>query len=182
MSTKQHPQTKAKKARQMQFKIEQLALKLNPFAHDVALTFLADCGITDWVEDTVHARGFVAGHQAENTAKLRFNYEAFNGKELEVLQYEAGANWLSGFEAAIVSHIGMHCGEHDLPAWFALMAKYNIEVIQEVFTDSHSNPAIKDERRYHYVIFNTRGLIGTDMKFIVRRKFTPAPAEGESLQ
>jgi hypothetical protein len=174
---RQHTQQPKKKQRQLSFKIEQLALKLNPFCHDLALQFLADCGITDWVEDTVHARGFVAGSAAFNVAKLRFNYDAFAGKELEVLQYEAGNNWLAGFDAAIVSHIGMHCGEHDLPHWFALMAKYNIEVIQEVFTEAHTNEAIKDSRRYHYVIFNTRGLIGTDMKFIVRRKFTPGPQE-----
>lgn len=151
------------------FKIEQLALKLNPYAHDEALKFLAECGIADWVEDTVHARGIVAGVTAENTAKLRFNYTALEGKELEVLQYEAGDNWLKDFDGAIVSHIGMHCQEFELQHWFALMARWGIAVIQEVFTDSHSNPAIKDERRYHYVIFNTRGLIGTDMKFIVRR-------------
>jgi hypothetical protein len=158
------------------FKIDQLALKLNPHAHDLALEFLADCGIKDWVEDTVHARGLVCAATAENTAKLRFNYDSFAGKELEVLQYIAGENWLQDFDGAIVSHIGMHCSEHDLQHWFALMGRYGIAVIQEVFTDSHTNPAIKDERRYHYVIFNTRGLIGTDMKFIVRKNLTGGEA------
>lgn len=153
------------------FKIEQLAFKLNPHCHALALQFLADCGITDWVEDTVHARGIVMGSQGENTANLRFNYSAFAGKELEVLEYTEGANWLQDFDGAIVSHIGMHVQEFALQHWFALMARYGIAVIQEVFTESHTNPAIKDERRYHYVIFNTRGLIGTDMKFIVRRDY-----------
>lgn len=156
------------------FRIEQLALKLNPYAHEAALAFLAECGISDWVEDEVTARGVVQGQPGENTATLRFHYNAFAGKELEILQYTEGNNWLQDFDGAIVSHIGMHCQEFELRHWFELMGRYEVPVAQEVFTQSHTNPTIKDARRYHYVIFETRGLIGVDMKFIVRKNIAGA--------
>lgn len=151
-----------------QFKIEQLALALNPKQRDVAMNFLSACGISNWTEDVVAATGTVFARSGANRAHLRFNYEAFDGKELELLEYVAGDNWLARLDAPIVSHIGMHCSEEDLKAWRKVMAEFNITLAQEVWTDSHTNPRIRNCRRYHYVIYETRGLIGVDMKFIVR--------------
>jgi hypothetical protein len=45
-----------------------------------------------------------------------------------------------------------------------------------VDTYLHTNPVIKDSRRYTYVIFNTRDILGVDLKFIVRRPVEGAPA------
>ena len=39
---------------------------------------------------------------------------------------------------------------------------------QEVFTESHTNPVIAGKRSYNYVIFDTREILGVDLKFIVR--------------
>lgn len=153
-----------------QFKIEQLALALDPKREDLALKFLARCGIKDWTNDMVKATGTVYATSGKNEAHLRFNYDAFSGKELELLKYEKGPNWLQhSAQLPAVSHIGMHCSEDDLADWRVVMAEFEIRLAQEVWTDSHSNPRIAGCRRYHYVIYNTRGLIGVDMKFIVRR-------------
>lgn len=159
-----------------QFKIGQLALALplNAEDHTLALKFLAACGIRGWVEDTVCAQGTVNGCNARNTAKLRFNYDTFLGNELELLNYTQGPSWLNELSLPTVSHIGMHCTEPELLKWRQLMADFRIEVAQEVWTESHTNPRIRDCRRYHYVIFSTRELIGVDMKFIVRSIIDPA--------
>jgi hypothetical protein len=70
------------------------------------------------------------------------------------------------------SHIGMHCTEAELESWRAFFASRNIAVAQEVFTKSHTNPVIAGKREYHYVIFDTYGILGIDVKFIVRRDLT----------
>lgn len=157
-----------------QFKIEQLALRLptSDGQRKIAMDFLARCGMSDWVLDSVEATGTVMGRASRNRATLQFNYSAFDGKELELLRYEKGTpNWLDSVDqgSALVSHIGMHCSEEDLAEWRRVMADFNITLAQEVWTDSHSNPRIRGCRRYHYVIYDTRELIGVDMKFIVRR-------------
>lgn len=154
----------------MQFKIEQVAIA--PTDPLLARELLADLGIGDWVEDTVNAEGRVHGGVGSNTANLAFNYDAIEGKELEVLEYIGGVNWLEDGEQYLpptVSHLGMHCTEEELAHFRRLLCDdWGFVVAQEVWTQSHSNPAIKDERRYHYVIFDTRSVLGTDLKFIVR--------------
>mgnify|MGYP000252294761 CR=1 FL=1 len=152
-----------------QFKIEQLALAITPAREAEAMKFLAACGIKDWTTDMVHATGVVRGQSCRNVASLKFNYGAFAGNELELLRYAEGENWLNRIDLPAVSHIGMHIEEEDLAAWRSVMADFGIPLAQEVWTDSHTNSRIANCRRYHYVIFGTRDLIGVDMKFIVRR-------------
>jgi hypothetical protein len=155
----------------MNFKIEQIAIA--PKNSKAAKALLAAIGLSAWIMDTVSARGTVKGNAGEiyNAAELSFNYDAApaDGKlEFEVLDYKVGPNWLQG-RAQSVSHLGMHCTEEELAEWRKVFAAHNVAVAQEVFTEAHSNPAIKDTRRYHYVIFDTRPLLGVDLKFIVRR-------------
>lgn len=158
----------------LKFKIEQLALCfVNDAAREQAERFLERCGLSGWVRDRVRATGTVEGVAGRNSAKLAFNYDAFDGKELELLQYDQGRNWMEDTldeqQGCAVSHIGMHCSEEELADWRGVMADFNVPLAQEVWTDSHTNPRIAGCRRYHYVIYSTRHLIGVDMKFIVRR-------------
>lgn len=165
-----------------QFKIEQVAL----FTQDSAAArdFLSKLGMSDWHHDTVVARGSVfTESDCENTAHLAFNYQAGNGSdagagkplELEILDYTEGENWMNvsqdcgetGFSGA-VSHLGMHVTEEELTQFDLVMQEFDIKIAQRVVTQSHTNPVIKDSRRYKYVIYDTRFLIGVDLKFIVR--------------
>jgi hypothetical protein len=160
----------------MQFKIEQVALW--PASSQVAKHFLMELGLTDWVSDQVAAKGEVYGVQdAENKATLSFNYQAApeSSLELEILDYNEGLNWMDasvnkGVVSSIgaVSHLGMHVTEDQLDEFDRIMDKYGVRIAQKVRTQSHTNPAIKDSRRYMYVIYDTRRLIGVDLKFIVR--------------
>jgi hypothetical protein len=46
-------------------------------------------------------------------------------------------------------------------------------VAQEVLTQSHTNPVISGKRWYNYVIFDTKDILGVDLKFIVRKEHAP---------
>lgn len=156
----------------LKFQVEQLALA--PVNSDVAREFLEAIGLTEWFEDHVTARGLVYGKGPEtNEANLSFNYQATPEErkplELEILDYTKGPNWVDvGPGRNTVSHLGMHVTAEELDDWRELMAERGIEVAQEVITHDHTNEAIKDSRRYNYVIFDTKHLIGVDLKFIVR--------------
>ena len=171
-----------------QFKIEQVALFTD--CSVTARNFLAEIGLSDWHHDTVVARGSVFTEKdCENTAHLAFNYQAGNGSdagagkplELEILDYTEGENWMTCSQEAnetgvygAVSHLGMHVTEEELTQFDLVMQKWEIKIAQRVVTQSHTNPVIKDSRRYKYVIYDTRYLIGVDLKFIVRLPYSSA--------
>jgi hypothetical protein len=154
------------------FKIEQVAIA--PPNKDRALRFLAEIGIDpkSWTFDHVIAEGEVFGTSAENEADLHFNYDLLSqAKEFEVLDYTAGNSWMAAHGPS-ASHLGMHVSAEELDQWRAKFASLNISVAQEVNTLSHSNPVIAGKRSYNYVIFNTRHILGIDLKFIVRKNLT----------
>lgn len=159
----------------MKFKIEQIAICLGTeSATSVAFYLLNDLGATEWSLDKVVAQGEVFGHPAGNVAKLAFNYDICSGKEFEVLQYIEGRNWVEhGDGPPRVSHFGMHVTAEELDQWRAFFEERNIAVAQEVFTESHTNEVIAGKRWYNYVIFDTVNILGTDLKFIVRRDHPP---------
>lgn len=149
----------------MQFKIEQVALA--PWNAKHAKELLQSMGAGDWAEDHVKATGTVLGRVALNEADLSFEYDLLDGKELEILDYTKGPSWLNGRGSA-VSHFGMHCTAAELDEWYRFFASRHIRVVQDVRTLSHTNPMIVGKRLYHYVIFDTRHILGVDLKFIVR--------------
>lgn len=150
----------------MKFKIQQVALC--PLRAPAAIKLLEKIGLVTWTTDTVLATGTVRGAEGTNVANLAFNYEAFDGNELELLDYVDGPNWVVNARPS-VSHLGMHCTEGELDAWKALFKAEGIPIAQEVFTSRHTNPyLVRNGRKYHYCIFDTRDILGTDLKFIVR--------------
>lgn len=173
-----------------QFKIEQIAISVPQ--RDGAVEFLQKIGLADWFYDRVYATGHVFDQRdVSNVANLAFNYQAGNGAdseagkplEFEVLEYTEGANWI-GYNITQgyahqnqVSHLGMHVTAEELLEWRALMSQEGVGIAQEVLTNKHENPAIRDKRFYNYVIFDTRAIIGVDLKFIVR---IDVPEQGDS--
>lgn len=173
------------------FQIQQIALVV--CNTDAAFKLLSDLGLTDWVRDTVVAEGKVFGLEGANVADLYFNYQSGNGTEyvdvdgekqsgakpleLEILDYTEGTNWMqeNGTDLNSVSHLGMHVSAEQLAEYREYFAGEGIPVAQEVITQSHTNDYIKNSRRYNYVIFDTRELIGVDLKFIVRLNVDGTP-------
>ena len=171
----------------MRFFIEQVALCPRDPVKAVAL--LSMLGLEDWAHDTVIAAGSVYGKGGQiNKAHLAFNYQGSRGLplghdvtpqpkplELEVLHYAEGANWMDAWSSS-VSHLGMHCTAEELVEWRAKFAELGYQVAQEVMTQSHTNPVIDGQRWYNYVIFDTREVLGVDLKFIVRLSFPGLPS------
>lgn len=159
----------------MKFFIEQIAL--HPTNPEAARALLTDLGLTEWVQDTVLADGQVFSFPGSNTADLAFNYQATRPDpkplELEILHYKAGPNWMHNRGAA-VSHLGMHCTAEELEEFERKFAAMGIKIAQSVFTRSHTNPfLLANGRKYQYVIFDTKEILGVDLKFIVRREEEP---------
>lgn len=169
------------------FKAEQIALSVDPARRHIALSLLHALGMNEWHEDHVVAEGSVHDEEGlTNTAHLAFNYQATSAKplELELLQYTEGRNFVdiskdhAGVNA-IATHIGMHVTEEQLEEVREIFNRHGINTSQEVQTQSHTNPAIKDSRRYKYVIFFTRPLLGIDLKFIVRLPYEGGDPEAD---
>ncbi len=156
----------------MKFFIEQIALcPPNP---EKAIALLSEIGLDTWITDHVSAGGRVFGQVGGNEADLAFNYQNTRdgGKpiELEVLHYTSGPNWMAG-RPPMASHLGMHCNAEELETFRRKFQAMGIGVAQEVFTHSHTNPyLIETGRKYQYVIFDTRDILGIDLKFILRRE------------
>lgn len=153
----------------MNFFIEQIAI--NPIDPIAAKKLLSEIGAAEWAEDHVKASGYVFGLPGLNEANLSFNYSLGRRDgaqlEFEILEYTTGENWMQRRPHS-VSHLGMHCTAEALQKWRDFFHQRGIGVAQEVVTDSHTNPVIKDSRRYNYVIFDTAAILGVDLKFIVR--------------
>lgn len=157
----------------LNFKIEQVALA--PHDPEKAIALLARMGAGEWARDHVKASGRVFGVGGTNEADLAFEYDILkDAKELEVLHYTDGPNWLEENAAervdhdGRVSHLGMHCTERELAQWKFFFQQEGIREAQSVRTFSHTNPVIAGKRTYQYVIFDTRAILGVDIKFIVR--------------
>lgn len=154
----------------MELRIEQLALA--PADPHAAYELLHQMGAVVWVHDMVTAEGEVRGREARNVAHLAFDYKLANKPvELELLDYKDGPNWLQAYPSqSMVSHLGMHCTEEELVEWKAFFAERDLHIVQEVDTIAHTNEELNEiGRRYHYCIFGTRGILGVDIKMIVRK-------------
>lgn len=151
----------------MKFVIEQVAIcPKDPVA---AIELLTALGAAEWARDHVVADGVVFGVEGRNEADLAFNYSLGEGKEFEVLHYTDGNDWMQhGGRPNSVSHLGMHCTAEELEEFKEFFAGRGIGVAQSVFTKSHTNPVIAGKRSYNYVIFDTKEILGVDLKFIVR--------------
>lgn len=163
----------------LRFKVEQIALC--PKDPAAAIELLTALGAENWARDHVVASGQVYGVNGTNHADLAFNYDLVSGgKEFEVLHYTDGDNWMAEpSRVNSVSHLGVHVNAEELEEFKAFFAQRGIAIAQEVFTSQHSNPVIAGKRWYNYVIFSTKEILGTDLKFIVR--CDAAPVQHQSV-
>lgn len=151
-------------------KMEQVAIATeNP---EKLIEALITAGVTseNWVRDTVTAEGTVFGEETVNVANLYFNYDL--GFELEILKYREGKNWHEKRKPVdgsnFLSHMGRHVDSLEMARIKKDMELKGIGIAQEVYTLNHENPAIKGKRKYHYVVFDSRGVLGFDLKLIER--------------
>lgn len=169
----------------MKFYIDQLSLAPNNPAAAKALLSEMDAQTTQWHHDLVRAHGHVHGFDATQLAEHSFHYGFSHDKrdpghwplEVEVVQRVEGSDWL-GANTPTVASIGMRCSDEELTAWRLFFERRRIPVAQEFVTATHTNPALaKKGRRYRHVVFNTRAILGVDVKFTVRLNSEGAPHE-----
>jgi hypothetical protein len=167
-------------------KIDQIALYTDsPFIAQGLLGHLF--GLTEWTPDIVVAHGTVFGEPVAQVAgELWFNYQA--GIEVEVLRYFTNNHWHAKraeernypslvYPRIFVSHLGMHVD--DMAVARVPFEKAGWHVAQELWTDSHTNPYLLERgRTYHYVVWDSRHIIGFDLKLIQRLE-AGAKAKGE---
>ncbi len=153
----------------LKFRFEQLAICPPADKVEEAKQLLVDTGLCNtFTSDHVVAIGSVFGDIGKNEADLAFNYDALkHAEEFEILHYTTGANWMAKHGPS-ASHLGMHCTAAELEDWRSFFAQRGIGIAQEVRTVSHTNPHIANKRWYQYTIFDTRPILGIDLKFIVR--------------
>lgn len=153
-----------------QFPIEQIALAVKD--HESIIPALGFLGATEWHKDDVTTRAMVLGQgPVEQVAELSFNYQLIPGKELELIRYVSGRNFLGlqGISTGL-SHLGLHVESIDhATERLNQLANNDVQIIQDAVTIKHTNPAIKNTRRYRYRIFGTRQWLGFDLKFIQRK-------------
>lgn len=152
-------------------KLEQVAIYApDPYAKQQQLR--EALGLTEWVEDTVRAVGEVFGVEQENLATLLFNHQL--GYELELICYHnpfKPNNWHSAAGRDMATTFLSHKGYHvtDVAAAKQHYRDCGFAIAQEVYTIEHSNAYLrKIGRRYHYVVYDTRQLLGFDLKLIER--------------
>jgi len=112
-------------------------------------------GAGSWSEDTVVAKGILLYDgmyiKCANTAVLKFNYRMIPGKELELIHYVAGKNFLAFKTPGGLSHFGVHViSIIDLRAF---MSERGFILVQEVISQSHQSFSVPAGRRYHYAIY-----------------------------
>lgn len=127
-----------------------------------------------WVEDVVVASGTVHGEPGTNKARLLFNYDT--GIELEILQYLAGPNYAIGLHCGRICHVGIHADSFSERNGFKTVPTFDVPIIQQVETQSHTNPfLVENGRRYRYTIYDTLSRIGVYTKVIERIERTVTP-------
>jgi hypothetical protein len=108
----------------------------------------------EWTTDVVVAKGIMQVGDGEyipveNEAILQFNYTLFPGKELELIHYTRGQNFLAHSGSGKLSHFGFHVVSID--NWRGWLAERGFTIVQEVITQSHESQLV--DKRYHYAIY-----------------------------
>lgn len=176
--------------------VDQVAVVVRPELLDAAKAFYGAMGHTEWAMDSNKAVGTVFGQHSRVEGELHFSYSALNlkpgldtkGLEFEILVYNPANltpveglpydNWHShrarkentSEPGMQLSHFGFHLPSEDaLEEVKAVMLAAGFEIAQEVRTVEHSNPfLVETGRKYHYLIFHSRQVLGADLKFIAR--------------
>jgi len=176
--------------------VDQIAFLVKPEFLETAKALCGAMGHKEWAVDFNKATGTVFGQQAKVEGQLHFSYSFLNikpdrqerGLEYEILCYDP-ANTTPDSEGYVydnwhasrarregelgpihLSHIGFHLpSEEALQKIRTIMLDAGFDIAQEVHTVSHSNEfLLKEQRKYHYLIFDSVKELGADFKFISR--------------
>ncbi len=164
----------------------QVAMYAPEGVHDAVRTYRS-MGFDEWHRDNallegVQRAGDGSWHAVEVSAEMAFNYQALP-MELEFLNYSGHGHRheerskLS--RIPFISHMSVHVDS--VRAQMELMKSvYGMEPYWLFVTSHHSNPAVKGKKRFVECIFDTRRMLGYDVKCIERIAWD-SDLEAESL-
>jgi hypothetical protein len=154
------------------FKFHQVAMYTN-YMERAVMEYTA-LGYKDWIYDKAVLTGYLwSGNkwlEAETQAHMAFNYQIMP-MELEFLTYIGGAHRhleRSQLSAVpFISHMSVHV--EDLLVTKAIMERVHGMTPYHLFvTSNHSNPMVRNKKRFVECIYDTRGKLGYDIKLIQR--------------
>jgi hypothetical protein len=124
----------------------------------------------DYAEDNAALRGAkvnkATGEWEDSVvqAKMLFNYTIMP-MEFEVLHYSAGPHRYVGEQSPLLSHFSVYTENLEREAGL-LADALGFGPYYRFTTEGHTNPRVKGKKRFTETIFDTRSLIGADLKFI----------------
>lgn len=134
---------------------------------DAAVQLYRDLGYENWIEDNAELKGILDGKPVVTKARMQFNYDVFGG-ELEFLTYEGpnrhaeqGRTGLPPF----ISHMSTYV---DDVRWHTVQMyrEFGMLPYHRFITQNHTNPAVVGKKRFIEAIYDTRALLGFDLKMI----------------
>lgn len=155
------------------FKFHQVAMYC-PDGVGEAVKSYRSIGYDEWSHDMASLRGLLkvdgSWNEIETTAQMAFNYQALP-MELEFLKYHGGQHRHRERErlSAIpfISHMSVHVAS--VKDQMELMKSvYGMEPYHVFVTDEHTNQAVRNHKRFIECIFDTRDVLGYDVKCIER--------------
>ena len=130
---------------------------------DDAVEFYRNLGHNDWIEDYASLVGWLDGELVETQAHMQFNYDIMP-MELEFLTYSGpnrhAAQGRDG-EVPFISHMSVYTDDV-----FEIIKQFRMKPYHRFVTRNHANPGVAGKKRFIECIYDTRNVLGYDIKFI----------------
>lgn len=128
-----------------------------------------DMGYEDWTYDEAILSGTEWGKPGSKKAFMAFNYDILPN-ELEFVHYSAPTRHLQDERDGnppFISHMSVMV---DDVQWETLRIfnRFGMKPYHEFLTGHHTNERVKGRKRFKEAIYDTRGLLGFDLKLIQR--------------
>lgn len=112
---------------------------------------------------------------------LSFDHEMMDGVEIEYISSTSAEHWhqeiiKTNGNQPFLSHLGVYCEKDEMNSIMLIMAGLFVPILQRTLSSNHTNKRAGDDlfssRSYLDVIFDTRALVGFNVKLSCK---APAP-------
>ena len=151
----------------LQYQFHQVAIFCPDHGAKDAMDLYKTFGFKRWIEDSAELKGFLHGDPVVTKARMYFGYSVIGG-ELEFLEYE-GPSRHQGSEgrgrSPYISHMSAYVDDVRTTVSDVYIVTGRVPY-HRFITQNHTNPAVAGKKRFIEAIYDTRELIGYDLKFI----------------
>lgn len=149
-------------------KCDQLAIYVHNEDQRDSIKHLYGLDRGEWIKDNPIGRAQIMGWREQLACYLEFSNDLMADVELELITCSGDRHAYTLFDQwamrqPFLAHIGFHVAGAEWPPIAAA------PLVQEMWTESHTNPfLVKNGRRYHYRVYDTRPQVGVFTKLIKR--------------